>query len=130
MGITNEEFRAAVLTTESAPDRLEGRLSDIRTRRILHAAMGLCTEGGEIMDQVKKHVFYGSELDTVNLIEEGGDVLWYLTVLFDTLNISMADVMEINRRKLLARYGGKFSSDAAIHRDTDKERRALEGEGD
>ena len=97
--------------------------------RILHAAMGLCTEAGELMDQLKKHLFYGKELDDVNLIEEAGDLLWYLAVLFDELGTSFEEVMQINHDKLAKRYGEKFSSEAALHRDLEGERDILEGKG-
>lgn len=32
------------------------RLQNIHTIRLLHAAMGLCTEAGEFMDMLKKHI--------------------------------------------------------------------------
>ena len=39
---------------------------------LLHGAMGLCTESGEIMDALKRHIFYGSPLDILNIKEEIG----------------------------------------------------------
>lgn len=44
---------------------------------LLHAALGVITEGGELVDAYKRHLVYGKELDTLNLVEEVGDVLWY-----------------------------------------------------
>ena len=45
--------------------------------RILHAAIGCVTESGELLDALKKQIFYGRELDVVNVKEEAGDILWY-----------------------------------------------------
>ena len=50
------------------------RVSKIGTLRLLHAAMGLCTESGEFMDMMKKHILYGKTIDEVNLKEELGDL--------------------------------------------------------
>lgn len=50
-----------------------------------HAAYGIITEVGEIIDTYKRHEFYGVELDTKNLKEEIGDVLWYVAVGFNAL---------------------------------------------
>ena len=47
---------------------------DPGSARIIHSAMGCATEAGELLDSVKKHIFYGRELDTVNLQEEIGDM--------------------------------------------------------
>lgn len=44
--------------------------------RILHAAIGCVTESGELLDSLKKQIFYGRELDVVNVKEEAGDILW------------------------------------------------------
>lgn len=46
----------------------------------LHCTMGLVTEFGEFVDPLKRHIFYGKELDVVNLKEELGDMMWYLAI--------------------------------------------------
>ncbi len=55
------------------------------TPRIEHAVMGLVTESAECMDALKKSKIYGRELDTVNLVEEAGDIMWYLALLANEL---------------------------------------------
>lgn len=47
---------------------------------VWHACVGLVTEVGEIMDAYKKSTIYGKPLDAVNVLEELGDVLWYLNL--------------------------------------------------
>lgn len=49
---------------------------------LVHSAAGVFTELGEIVDNFKKHIFYGKELDLVNLKEEIGDVAWYIAIPF------------------------------------------------
>lgn len=93
---------------------------------LLHASMGLVTEAGEFQDMLKKHVYYGKELDTVNLKEEIGDILWYCAIALNALDSSFEEVMETNINKLKARYPEKFTSDKAINRDLAKERKILE----
>lgn len=47
---------------------------------LLHCATGLVTESAELVDAIKKHVFYGKPLDVVNIKEELGDLLWYIAI--------------------------------------------------
>ncbi len=104
------------------------RLSNIHVVRLLHAAMGLCTETGEFMDMLKKHILYGKPLDEVNLKEELGDKLWYTALALDELKATFDEVMQTNIDKLRARYPNKFTEADALNRDLDKERKILEGE--
>ena len=46
----------------------------------LHAAMGVVTEVGELVDNLKRQVFYGTAENVVNFKEEIGDVTWYIAL--------------------------------------------------
>lgn len=94
--------------------------------RVLHAALGLSTEANEIIDHLKKVIFYGKQIDAVNLKEEAGDILWYLAILFDELDTSFEDEMERVIKKLKTRYPDKFTNDNALVRDLEAERKVLE----
>ena len=94
--------------------------------RLLHSAIGLSTEAGELLDALKKNIFYAKPLDLVNVEEEAGDLLWYLAILFDALKLNPYDVMRKNIAKLKARYPQKFESEQAITRDLAAERKILE----
>lgn len=121
------EYVTNALKTESMDmAAIAERLSDPMKVRLLHAALGLETEVGEIQDALKKHIFYGKKLDIVNLAEEMGDVFWYLAVLSDVLEAPFEQVMEKNIAKLRARYGDKFTSEKALNRDLETERKILE----
>ena len=93
---------------------------------VLHGVIGMVTESGEAMDMIKKHVYYGKELDLVNLHEEIGDLMWYVALICSACNFDLSDIMEKNIEKLRARYGEKFSEERAINRDLNKERKILE----
>lgn len=43
----------------------------------IHMGLGIIGEIGEFAGAVKKHAIYLKPLDNVNLLEEGGDTLWY-----------------------------------------------------
>ena len=62
----------------------------------LECALGLCGEAGEVAEQVKKHYFHGHTLDKRHMIEELGDVAWYLAVLCDAIGSDLHTVMEIS----------------------------------
>lgn len=103
------------------------RLSNIGTLRLLHAAMGMCTETGEFMDMLKKHILYGKTIDQVNLKEELGDLEWYVALAIDELKTTFGYVFETNIAKLRARYPNKFTEKDALTRNLENERRILEG---
>ena len=130
----SEKYLKDVLITLSADMEAIGkRLKNPSTVHLLHAVMGMSTESGELLDMVKKHVFYGKPLDWVNLEEELGDSNWYQSVAIHTAKMagyvtSLEIICNKNIAKLKARYGGKFSEAAAQERDLDNERALLESE--
>lgn len=127
--MNGSEYISNALRTESPPT--EEQLSRVNLR-VLHALMGLQTETGELTDAVKRHIFYGTPLDKVNLIEEIGDVFWYIAILLDELKVSVGNkasfehVMAVNIEKLRARYPQKFTESHAVDRDVNAERTILE----
>lgn len=103
------------------------RLQNLPTVRLLHASIGLATEAGELLDIIKKHVFYGKPLDKVHVMEEIGDVSWYGRIGADAVNASFLETMLLNVRKLRARYGKQFTEASALRRNEEQEREVLEG---
>jgi NTP pyrophosphatase (non-canonical NTP hydrolase) len=96
--------------------------------RLLHAAIGLVTESGELIDAIKKATFYGKELDLTNVKEEAGDILWYLAILFDAIGTDFETEQARVIAKLKARFPDKFTEKDVFERDLDKERKVLEYE--
>ena len=121
--MTNSEYIQAALRTESTIHPT----IPFDLYRVLHAGMGLSTEAGEILDSVKKIIFYGKTPDWHNLIEEAGDIFWYLAILCDAMNVSFEEVQRRNIDKLKVRYPDKFTQHEALNRNLDEERKTLEG---
>lgn len=94
-------------------DRLRDSLSQ---KRLLHAAMGISGESGELMDAVKKHVLYNKSLDLDNVKEELGDLCWYLALMIDQIGSSFEEIMKLNHDKLEKRYPGGFTEKLAQER--------------
>lgn len=125
--INSENYVGHVLRTDCViTQELMHRLTDPETVRLLHAAMGMTTEAAELMDMLKKHLFYGKKLDIVNAIEELGDNQWYVGLAVDVLRTTMNEIMTINIDKLRLRYPEKFNGKDAIERNFENEREFLE----
>jgi NTP pyrophosphatase (non-canonical NTP hydrolase) len=120
--MTPEEYQKAVLRTEHTPLIIQG---DLAKSRLLHALFGICTEAGELQDVVKRHLMYGAPLDYDNIIEELGDLLWYIALGCVAVHVKLEGCMIRNITKLKVRYPGKFTSDHALNRDLEAEQRAM-----
>ncbi len=123
-------YQEEALATESPVDSETcERAVNRNLLRMLHCAMGLSTESGELLDILKRHVFYGKEMDGESLkhfAEELGDVLWYVAVGCDLLETDIDTVMQANLRKLKARYPEKFTKERALDRQLQAEWEALD----
>jgi len=64
--------------------------------------LGLMNEAGEVGGAYKKEIRDGVD-NTDLIIDEMGDVLWYLTRLCDIYNISLSELMVENINKLVGR---------------------------
>jgi len=127
-----KEYVKNVMVTAASDHKAIGtRLQEAAVIDMLHGAIGMATEAGELLDAVKKHIFYGRTLDTVNIEEELGDSMWYFGLIIHALHLmgyetGIEVICEKNILKLRARYGAKFSEAAANERDLAKEREILE----
>lgn len=88
---------------------------------LLHMAVGICGEAGELLDAVKKHVIYKKPLDLANVIEELGDLEFYLEGLRSALEINRLEVFKVNMEKLSKRYASGKYSDTQAQTRADKE---------
>jgi len=88
-----------------------------REAHFWHMATGVCTEAGELLGAAKKAVIYRKPLDRANVIEELGDIEFYLEGVRRGLNISRKECLDHNIEKLLKRYhSGKFNEAHAQER--------------
>jgi NTP pyrophosphatase (non-canonical NTP hydrolase) len=72
-------------------------------------SMGVSGEAGEVLDLIKKVCWQGKPMNIEKVIEEMGDVLWYLAALSDTIGVSLDTVVEYNIIKLRERYQTGYS---------------------
>ena len=84
----------------------------------LHMAVGISGEAGELLDAIKKHVIYGKPMDWVNVVEELGDLEFYMEGLRQLVGVTREEVLRVNVAKLGKRYSaGTYSNTAAIARE-------------
>lgn len=83
----------------------------------LHMAVGISGEAGELLDAVKKGSIYNKPYDRENLVEELGDIEFYMEGLRQSLNITREETIAANTAKLGKRYSeGTYSNKQAQDR--------------
>ena len=86
-------------------DNING--SGVDLNRLLTAAIGICAEGGEFAEIVKKISFQGKPYNEANreqMIVELGDVMWYIAQGCIALGVDFNEILERNVTKLTSRY--------------------------
>jgi NTP pyrophosphatase (non-canonical NTP hydrolase) len=86
------------------------------TERLVHACLGLQTETGEVATEIKRMHIYGKPLDAkriVHIVEELGDIMWYMAIAADAIGVSFSDILQNNITKLCERFPDAYSNDAA-----------------
>ena len=82
-----------------------------------HMAIGVCGEAGELMDAVKRNSIYQKPLDRANVVEELGDLEFYMEGLRASIGITRKETLDQNIVKLGKRYNkGRYSNVAAQER--------------
>ncbi len=107
--MTINEYQNLAMVTKNP--ELSGR------ELLINSVMGLCGESGEVIDLVKKHVSHGHPLNREKLIDELGDVAWYLAECATVLEVPLEDILARNIEKLKKRYPEGFSSERSINRE-------------
>jgi len=88
---------------------------------IWHIATGISGEAGELLDAVKKYVAYNKPLDLDNVVEELGDLEFYMQAMREAVGVTREQVIQQNMLKLSKRYNGSYSDKAAQERADKKE---------
>lgn len=110
-------------------DFVKSRMKSMDTLQedLLHMTLGIAGESGDLVDAVKKYWAYGKPLNVNNVIEELGDLLFYIQGMLSTVTRqgalspeTLEDLMITNMDKLSKRYPTGYSDEAAIAR-ADKE---------
>lgn len=91
-------FKSAPVTIAETSEYVEGFGK-------LHAAVGLADEAAEVLGAIKKSVFTGKPYDRAKLVDEMGDVEFYMEALRQQLDITRDEIVDFNRDKLETRHG-------------------------
>lgn len=124
--IYNKPEELAQAPKSRHPDELIAGFAALTPEKahLLHMALGLAGEAAEMLDQVMNHAFYDEPLDVKNVIEEGGDALFYIEGIAQGVNTTTVVMEEENKAKLLtgekARYKLGVYSDAQAQARADK----------
>lgn len=84
--------------------------------KVENGVLGLCGESGECADILKKYLYQGHEFDRDKMVEELGDVLWYVVETSAGLGVTLEEVARRNIGKLKRRYPDGFDPERRIHR--------------
>lgn len=96
-----------------------GELIASENLELLHAAIGIGGEAGEIQDTIKKVCIYGQPLagkHHENLIEELGDLEFYMQELRSLIGVTREETLMANIAKLEKRYPEGYSDESAKQR--------------
>ena len=96
--------------------QVTAQITDIMEDKIINGCMGMNGEAGECIDLLKKYLFQGHKLNKDKLMDECGDVLWYVAETARGLGYTLQEVAEHNIIKLKTRYPEGFDSWHSIHR--------------
>lgn len=101
-------------------DQLATELNNKNKAHVLHMAVGISGEAGELLDCVKKYAIHDQDLNGENLVEELGDIEFYLEGLRAHFGLSRDFILKRNINKLNQRYSAGTYSDQQAHLRTDK----------
>ncbi len=87
-----------------------------------HMATGVCSEAGELLDAVKRVAVYRKPIDRENVVEELGDLEFFMQGLRENLGITREETLQHNLDKLAKRYHeSRYSNQQAQERKDKQE---------
>lgn len=84
------------------PLNVRDYISDLRKTK--RAVSGLVNEAGELNGLVHKAVYRGHEIPAAYLLDEAGDVMFYIQAFCNAMHITLDELAELNVIKLTIRY--------------------------
>lgn len=85
-----------------------------------HARGGVCEEAGELSTAIKRHVVYNKPADIPNIIEELGDLRFFMQAVMGLYGISEQQILQHNACKLEERYEQLMFTEEAARARKDK----------
>jgi len=96
------QYKKEALRTDFA-DYSDFHTGDV-SARLDYATTGLVTESAKVLDLIKKSKKNIQPLDSNKITEELGDLLWYLNLTLDELDLSYDDIMKNNLLKITKKH--------------------------
>jgi NTP pyrophosphatase (non-canonical NTP hydrolase) len=113
----DEDYSPFVRDRKKAPKAIIEHLDESHAD-LIHMVMGIVGEAGELLDAVKKHTMYGQPLNVENVVEELGDLEYYMEGFRQAIGWTRRDILDANVAKLSQRYPKSYSdADAKARRD-------------
>ena len=117
--VTSEATRDSDVFLDRIEELQDGDMVWSQPQRLLTGAIGICSEGGELLDLVKKIIFQGKEPseELRNKVKnELGDVMWYVQQVLITMEWNLEEVLAENTKKLSGRYPEGFDVNKSENR--------------
>lgn len=78
--------------------------------RLKMLIMGISGEAGEVSELFKKYLYHGKTITKEDIINETGDLFWYIANMLNEFDITIDEVFKYNIEKLYNRYPDGVSS--------------------
>ena len=118
--ITSEETRDCDAFLERIGELQDGDAIWSQPQRLLTGAIGICSEGGELLAIVKKILFQKKPTSIeqrMKIKNELGDVMWYVQQVLLAMNWELHEVLAENTKKLSGRYPEGFDVEKSENRE-------------
>lgn len=87
----------------------------------IHGILGVMTEAGELGEHLRLAMTTGEAVPRAKILDECGDVMWYLAMLFRELGTTFEEVGALNIEKLRIRFPEKFTYETVNNKDHNAE---------
>ena len=94
-------------------------------RNVMEVSRQLCQASAQMLDKVKRFLFYGKDFEMDAYLNQCWNVEHCLMALCADYGFLIADIMQENNTKLRTRYPEKFDTTRAYERDLEAERKAF-----
>ena len=118
--VTSEATKESDAFIERLDELQDGDPKWSQPQRLLTGAIGICSEGGELLDIVKKILFQKKPTSTeqrMKIKNELGDVMWYVQQVLLAMNWELHEVLAENTKKLSGRYPEGFDTEKSENRE-------------
>lgn len=80
-------------------------------QKILYCSVKLSEEVGETIGPLAKNIIHNKPLPEQHVINELGDILYYIAILANEYKIDLQSIAEFNINKLRKRHGTSYNPD-------------------